>query len=165
MLIRDAEEADLSAVLELYNQVIATTTAVFSETPATLESRRAWRADRLAQGFPVLVGEEGGEVVGFGSFGPFRVGDCYQRTVEHSVHVRSDHRGRGLGRALLEVLVARAREMGKRDMIAGVEAGNAASIRMHERAGFERAALLPDVAEKFGRRLDLLLLRKRLGAE
>lgn len=162
MRIRDAEEADLPAVLAIYNEVIAATTAVFSETPATLESRRSWRSQRVGQGFPVLVGEEGGRVVAFGSFGPFRSGDGYRATVEHSVHVRAQDRGRGLGGRLLEALIDRAQAMGKRDMIAGVEAGNLRSIRMHERLGFERAALLPAVAEKFGRPLDLLLLRKRL---
>jgi phosphinothricin acetyltransferase len=152
----------LPAILEIYNAVMATTTAVFSETPVTLENRRRWWAERVEQGFPVLVGDEDGEVVGFGSFGPFRAGDGYRPTVEHSVHVRADRRGRGLGGELLQALETRAIAMGKRDMIAGVEAGNAGSIRMHERLGFQRAAMLPDVAEKFGRRLDLLLLRKRL---
>jgi phosphinothricin acetyltransferase len=162
VIIRDAEEADLPAILLIYNEVIAATTAVFSETPVTLENRRAWRAERLAQGFPVLVIEDGGEVAGFGGFGPFRSGDGYRLTVEHSVHVLADRRGRGLGRVLLEALIERALAAGKRDMIAGVEAGNADSIRMHERLGFERAALLPGVAEKWGRPLDLLLLRRRL---
>lgn len=162
MRIRDAEAADLSAVVSIYNEVIATTTAVFSSAPVSLENRRAWRDERLAQGFPVLVGEEDGEVVAFGSFGPFRLGDGYRPTVEHSVHVRAEARGRGLGGLLLEALIGRARALGKRDMIAGVEAGNLGSIRMHERLGFTRAALLPEVAEKFGRPMDLLFLRKRL---
>ena len=162
MRIRDAEAADLPAVLSIYNEVIATTTAVFSSAPVTLENRRAWWAERVGQGFPVLVGEEGGQVVGFGSFGPFRIGDGYRPTVEHSVHVRAEARGRGLGGALLQALIIQARAQGRRDMIAGVEAGNLGSIRMHERLGFAQAALLPDVAEKFGRPMDLLFLRKRL---
>lgn len=163
MRIRDAEEADLPAVVEIYNEVIATTTAVFSVTPVTLEDRRAWRAERLAQGYPVIVAEDDGMVVGFGSYGPFRTGDAYRPTVEHSVHVRADRRGRGLGRALLQALIGRATAQGRWSTVAGVAAENTASIRMHEQLGFERAALLPGVAEKFGRRLDLLLLRKRLG--
>ena len=162
MLIRDAEEADLSAILAIYNEVIATTTAVFSETPVSLENRRAWRAERIAQGYPVVVAEDGGEVVGFGSYGPFRAGDAYRPTVEHSVHVHADQRGRGVGGALMAELMRRATEEGRWSTIAGVAGENTASIRMHEKLGFEVAACMPEVAEKFGRRLDLLLLRKRL---
>ena len=161
-MIRDTEEADLSAMLDIYNEVIANTTAVFSETPVTLEERRRWRAGRLDAGFPVLAAEEAGEVVGFGSYGPFRTGDAYRPTVEHSVHVRADKRGRGVGAALLGELVRQAAAEGRRSLIAGVHAENGASVRMHERLGFARAALLPEVAVKFGRPLDLLLLRKRL---
>ncbi|MDP8915858.1 MAG: N-acetyltransferase family protein [Pseudomonadota bacterium] len=162
MQIRDSIEADLPGMLAIYNAVIASSTAVFSEAPVTLENRRAWRAARLEAGYPVLSAEEGGEVIGFGALGPFRVGDGYRATVEHSVHVREDRRGRGVGTALLEALIRRAEAQGARDMIAGLDAANAGSIRMHERLGFESAALLPDVAEKWGRRLDLMLMRKRL---
>lgn len=162
MQLRDSVEADLPGILSIYNAVIATSTAVFAEAPVTLENRRAWRAGRLEAGHPVLVAEEDGEVVGFGCLGPFRVGTGYGSTVEHSVHVREDRRGRGVGAGLLEALIERAVAAGRRDMIAGMDAGNAASIRLHERFGFERAALLPDVAEKWGRRLDLLFMRRRL---
>jgi len=160
--VRDAEEADLPALVDIYNEVIAHTTAVFSESPVDLENRCAWRSQRLAQGYPVLVADEGAEVVGFGSLGPFRVGDGYRATVEHSVHVRADRRGEGVGRLLLTALIERARHGGRRNMIAGLDAANLVSVGLHEGLGFERAALLPDVAEKFGRSLDLLLLRKRL---
>jgi len=161
-VVRDAEEADLPAILLIYNAVIATTTAVFSETPVTLENRRAWRSARLEGGYPVLVAADAGEEVGFGALGPFRVGDGYRATAETSVHVREDRRGAGVGRAILTELIARAQASGRRDLIAGVDAANAASVRLHEALGFERAALLPGVAEKWGRPLDLLFLRKRL---
>lgn len=162
MRVRDAEEGDLPAILNIYNEVIATSTAVFSETPVTLENRRAWRASRLAAGYRVLVADAGGEVAGFGALGPFRVGDGYRPTVEHSLHVREDRRGLGVGAALLQALVASARADGRRAMIAGMDAANTASIGLHARAEFERAALLPGVAEKWGRRLDLLLMRREL---
>ena len=163
LLVRDSTEADLPAMLAIYNQVIADTTAVFSETPLTLENRRAWRVARLAAGHPVLVAEADGEVVGLGALGPFRLGDGYRFAVEDSVHVRADRRSSGVGSALLRALIARAEAAGRRDMIAGVDAANTGSIRLHERLGFARAALMPDLAEKFGRPLDLLFLRKRLG--
>jgi phosphinothricin acetyltransferase len=162
LLVRDSTEADLPAMLAIYNQVIAETTAVFSEAPVTLANRREWRASRLAADHPVLVAEQDGQVVGLGALGPFRLGDSYRHTVEDSVHVRADRRGSGVGSVLLRTLIARAQASGRRDMIAGVDAANTGSIRLHERLGFERAALMPAVAEKFGRPLDLLFLRKRL---
>ena len=162
MRVRDAEEEHLPAILEIYNQVIATTTAVFSEAPVTAENRRAWRAARLEAGYPVLVAEDAGEVVGFAALGPFRLGDGYRPTAETSVHVREDRRGSGVGSALLAELIGRAKAAGLRDLLAGVDAANTGSVRLHEKHGFERAALLPGVAEKWGRPLDLLFLRRRL---
>lgn len=161
--VRNAEEADLPAMLEIYNQVIATTTAVFSETPVTLENRREWRTARLTAGHAVLVAVDGLEVIGFGALGPFRKGDSYRAVVEDSVHVRADRRGAGVGSAVLRELIRRAEAARRRDMIAGVDAANAGSVRLHEKHGFARAAGLPGLAEKWGRPLDLLFLRKRLG--
>jgi phosphinothricin acetyltransferase len=103
----------------------------------------------------VALGADGA-VEGFGSFGDFRTWPGYRTTVEHSVHVRADRRGHGIGTALLEVLIERAAGLGKHAMIAGVDAGNLASLRLHERLGFARVALLPEVARKFDRWLDLV---------
>jgi L-amino acid N-acyltransferase len=103
MLIRQAADENLPGILEIYNDVIATSNAVYTETPATLDDRRAWLAARRTSNFPVLVADDGG-VVGFGSFGDFRPWPRYALTVEHSVHVRSAMRGRGLGTALVQSL-------------------------------------------------------------
>jgi phosphinothricin acetyltransferase len=158
--IRDATAADLPGILEIYNEVIATTTAVYREEPASLEERHRWWRDRLAQGYPLLVAEEAGGVAGFASFGDFRIWPCYRHTVEHSVHVRRERRGCGLGSALVTALIPRAARLGKHIMIAGVDADNAGSIRMHERLGFERVAHLREVGFKFGRWLDLVFLQR-----
>jgi L-amino acid N-acyltransferase len=92
--VRAASEADLAGILAIYNDVIATSTAVYTSEPATLEERHAWFSARRAQGFPVLVAAEGGEVLGFASFGEWRgAWPGYRYTVEHSVHVRGDVRG------------------------------------------------------------------------
>ncbi len=162
LTVRDALESDLPAVLAIYNDVVATTTAVYRDDPATLDDRAAWWRDRVAQGFPVLVAVDGNQVVGFASFGDFRAWPGYRFTVEHSVHVRADHRGRGVGHALMVPLIERARAMGKHVMVAGVDADNAGSIRFHERLGFERAGHLREVGFKFGRRLDLVFLQRIL---
>ena len=160
--VRDAREEDLAGVLAIYNDVIATTTAVYRDDPATLEDRREWWQARAAQGYPVLVAVEEGEVVGFASFGDFRASPGYRYTVEHSVHVRAGRRGSGLGQALMQPLIARARALGKHVMMAGVDADNAGSIRFHERLGFERVGHLREVGFKFGRRLDLVFLQRLL---
>ena len=162
LTVRDAIESDLPAVLAIYNDVVATTTSVYRDDPATLDDRMAWWRDRVAQRLPVLVAVAGDQVVGFASFGDFRAWPGYRFTVEHSVHVRADLRGRGVGHALMVPLLDRARAMGKHVMVAGVDADNAGSIRFHERLGFERAGHLREVGFKFGRRLDLVFLQRML---
>ena len=162
MSVRDATFADLPRILAITNQAITDTTALWTITPATLETRGAWMSDRLAAGLPVLVAEADGEVVGFGSFGPFRPFDGYLHTVEHSLYVDPAWQGRGLGRALLATLVARAEAMGRHAMVAGIEAGNTASIRLHERAGFVASGTLPQVGRKFERWLDLTFMVRLL---
>jgi L-amino acid N-acyltransferase len=160
MQIRDAIESDLPGLLAIYNEVIATSTAVYSYLPVTLEDRTQWWHARVGQGYPVLVAVNGSGVLGFSTFGDFRAWPGYRFTVEHSVHVRSDSRGQGVGRELVKALFPRATALGKHVMIAGVDAANEASIRFHERLGFEKAAHLREVGHKFDRWLDLVFLQR-----
>ena len=111
--VRDAYEQDLGSVLEIYNDVIATSTAIYRDEPATLGDRRDWWAQRVNQRYPVLVAVDHGEVVGFASFGDFRMWPGYRFTVEHTVHVRAGMRGQGVGTALMRLLVERAARLGK----------------------------------------------------
>jgi phosphinothricin acetyltransferase len=181
--IRAATEVDLPSILEIYNEVIANTTAVYSERAVSLDDRRAWFDGRVAAGYPVLVAvstdavaaansaaapaagdaSAGTEVVGFASFGDFRSWPGYRHTVEHSVHVAANRRGAGIGRALISALLPLAAAQGKHVMIAGVDADNATSIHLHERLGFERVAHLRQVGRKFDRWLDLVFLQRYLG--
>ncbi|HUM10591.1 MAG TPA: GNAT family N-acetyltransferase [Myxococcaceae bacterium] len=161
-MIHDATEADVPAILAIYNDVLSTSTAIFSETPTTLEDRLQWFRARRELGYPVLVAFDDSGVLGFGSFGDFRSWPGYRHTVEHSVHVRADVRGRGVGSALLRVLLFRAATLGKHVMVAGVDADNDASIRLHQRFGFQRAGTLHQVGCKFGRWLDLTFLERVL---
>ncbi|HZF27112.1 MAG TPA: GNAT family N-acetyltransferase [Steroidobacteraceae bacterium] len=164
MLIEDATQADLAGILAIYNDVIARSTAVYSHDLVTLENRFEWWSGRMTKGFPVLVARDAQGVSGFATFGEFRSWPGYRYTVEHSVHVREDCRGQGIGSELVRALFPRATAMGKHVMVAGVDAANAASIRFHEALGFERAALLREVGRKFDRWLDLVLLQRWLDA-
>jgi L-amino acid N-acyltransferase YncA len=160
VLVRDATEADLPMILAIYNEIIANTTAVYSETPVSLENRHTWWRGRLEQRYPVLVATDDSGITGFASFGDFRAWPCYRHTVEHSVHVRADRRGRGVGHELMTALLPRAASLGKHVMIAGVDAENGASMKLHERLKFERVAHFREVGHKFGRWLDLVFLQR-----
>jgi L-amino acid N-acyltransferase len=160
--IDNANEGDLEGILAIFNDVIATSTSVFSENPVALENRRAWFEDRRARDFPVLVVRDESGVVGFGSFGDFRAWPGYRFTVEHTVHVRADRRGHGIGTALIEALIERARSRGVHTMIAGVDAQNEGSLRLHERLGFVECARIPEVGFKWGQWLDLVFLARIL---
>jgi len=162
MSIRDAEEGDLPGILAIYNDVVATTAAIYADEPSTLAERQEWWAARRIRDFPVLVALDEKGVAGFSSFGDFRSFPNYRHTVEHSVHVRQDARGRGIGAALVAALFPRALALQKHVMVGGIDAENTASLRMHERLGFERVAYMPEVGHKFGRWLDLVLVQKRL---
>ena len=159
----DATEVDLPGLVAIYNDVIASSTAIFSSQPVALEERRQWWQGRIAQGYPVLIARDAHGVAGFATFGDFRAWPGYRFTVEHTVHVRADGRGRGTGGALVRALLTRAAALGKHMMIAGVDAENAAAIRFHERLGFIRAGQLCEVGHKFDRWLDLVFLQREIG--
>jgi phosphinothricin acetyltransferase len=162
MIIRNAGTGDLPAILGIYNDVVLTTTAIYDETASTLEQRRAWFDARCSQGLPVLVGEEGGEVVGFSSFGEWRARWGYRYTVEHSVHVRADCRNRGYGGRLIEALFPLAARMSMHMMVGFIDSAAGASLRLHERLGFERVGYFREVAQKFDRWLDLVAVQKAI---
>jgi L-amino acid N-acyltransferase len=162
MIIRDARDTDLPQILGIYNDVVQTTTAIYEDELSTLEARRAWFDGRRKQGLPVLVGEEAGEVIGFSSFGDWRSRWGYRFTVEHSVHIRADRRGRGHGRALIEALFPRAVALNMHVMIGHIDSAAAASIRLHEKLGFERVGYYREVAWKFDRWLDLVAVQKTI---
>lgn len=175
MQIRDAKADDFSQVTEIYNEIVQTSTAIYSDQCATVEERIAWWRSRCASGFPVLVAVEDGQdkdqtmqepesILGFASYGPFRSWPGYRFTAEGTVHVRSSSRSQGVGRALLVELVRRARENGMHSLIAGVDAQNPASLQFLERFGFERVGLLREVGFKFDRFLDLVFLQLQLSA-
>jgi L-amino acid N-acyltransferase len=158
-MIDNAAADDLPAILAIYNEVIRNSTAVYTEVELTEEHGKAWFGAKLGSGFPFIVARDASGVAGFGTFGEFRAPPCYRHSVEHSVHVRSDRRGHGIGRALVTELLVRAAAMHKHIMIAGIDAENAASINLHLKLGFKDVGHFHEVGFKFGRWLDLKFLQ------
>ncbi len=162
ILVRDATEADLSIVMEIYNDAVANTTAIWNEVLVDLQNRKEWFAARKARGFPVLAAEMDGVVVGYASYGDWRAFDGYRHTVEHSVYVHREARGGGIGKLLMQELISRAASNGVHVMIAAIESENAASIRLHEKLGFRIAGKFSEVGIKFGRWLDLTCMELKV---
>ncbi|QND51839.1 N-acetyltransferase [Phyllobacterium sp. 628] len=160
VIVRAAVEPDLPVILEIYNDAVLNTTAIWNETQVDLDNRKAWLQDRLSKGFPVLISvDDAGQITGYASFGDWRAFDGYRHTVEHSVYVHKDARGGGIGKTLMLALIDKARELGKHVMVAGIESGNEASIRLHEKLGFQTVGHLPEVGTKFGKWLDLTFMQ------
>ncbi|WP_263226461.1 GNAT family N-acetyltransferase [Pseudomonas alabamensis] len=163
--LRDARPEDLPNLLAIYNDAVLNTTAIWNETPVDLANRQTWFELRAAQGYPILVAVDDSGVLGYASFGDWRPFEGFRYTVEHSVYVRGDQRGKGLGPVLMEALIERARAGGKHVMVAAIESGNAASIRLHERLGFVVTGQMAQVGVKFGRWLDLTFMQRVVGGD
>jgi phosphinothricin acetyltransferase len=160
--IDQACRADLPQILAIYNEVIRNSTAVYQEEDFTPARGAAWFEAKAERGFPLVVTRDASGVTGFGTFGDFRAWPCYRYSVEHSVHVRADYRGRGIGRALVQDLMTRATDLGKHVMIAGIDADNAVSIGLHRSLGFDTVGHFHQVGFKFGRWLDLVFMQRIL---
>lgn len=165
VVLRDAIESDLAAIRDIYNHAVEHTTAIWNETLVDIDNRKQWWQARLAKGFPVLVAELDGKVAGYASYGDWRAFDGYRHTVEHSVYVHKDARGAGIGESLMRALIARAEAGNIHVMIAGIEAENAASIRLHEKLGFRTTGTFSEVGTKFGRWLDLTCMELKLAGK
>jgi L-amino acid N-acyltransferase YncA len=156
--IRSARETDLPEILEIYNHVILHTTAVYAYEPQTLEMRKTWYDGKVKDGCPVFVAEAGGRVVGLSTYGPFRAWPAYKYTVENSVYVAADQRGKGIARLLMPPLIDAARAQSYHAIIASIDATNEASLSLHRSFGFGEVAHFRQVGFKFGRWLDLKFL-------
>lgn len=157
--VRKAMETDLAAMLDIYNEIILHTTAVYDYKPHTMEMRKQWWETKQQQGFPVFVAEEDGRLLGFSSIGPFRAWAAYQYSVENSVYVAASARRKGIGKLLIPPLIETARKMGLHTIIAGIDATNESSLRLHRHFGFEEVAHFKQVGWKFDRWLDLKFLQ------
>lgn len=161
--LRPASSSDLGPLAELLNAEILSGTASWASRPKTEEEIAKWIVERTGAGFPVIVAEADDHVLGFGSFGPFRRGDGYRHTVEHTIYVAAAHRRKGVARALLSRLISQAEKDGVHRMIAAISSDQIASISLHEGFDFRRVGLLPEAGRKFDRWLDLVLMMRSMG--
>lgn len=163
MIVRDAVDEDMPQCRDLYNALIDSTTVAWMEEKQTTHQRRAWFRQQQRNGYPVLVAQDRTGVVGFAAYGSFRGSGKwpgYRHTVEHTIHVDGERWGQGIGRLLMEALVERARQSDVHVMVGAIDGHNIDSIRFHERLGFVEVARMPEVGQKFGRWLDLLLMQR-----
>ncbi|WP_293765874.1 GNAT family N-acetyltransferase [uncultured Aquitalea sp.] len=155
-IVACTHERHAEAILAIFNDAILTSTALYDYQPRPLDSMTGWFEAKRKGGFPVMgVEDSSGQLLGFGSYGAFRAWPAYKYTVEHSVYVRNDCRGQGLGLTLMRELISAARAQNVHAMMGGIDASNAGSIALHERLGFRHVGTLPEVGFKFGRWLDL----------
>ncbi len=157
------EHKHSAAILAIFNDAIANSTALYDYKPRLIESMVPWFATKALNNFPVigLVSDEG-ELMGFASYGTFRAFPAYKYTIEHSVYVHKDHRGKGLGAMLLESLIQEADSRNVHVMVGGIDASNQASIALHEKLGFTHSGTVKEAGFKFGRWLDLAFYQKTL---
>jgi len=156
--IRLARDGDLGAINDIYNHYVLHSTSTYQEEPESLESRQAW-FDRHGSRHPITVAELAGRVVGWGALSPFHARSAYRFSVENSVYVDHQHHRRGIGDSILADLLVRARGIGHRTIIAGIDGSQEASIAIHTKHGFLKVADLRQVGYKFDRWLDVVYMQ------
>jgi phosphinothricin acetyltransferase len=159
VIIREAVDADLDTILEIHNDAILNSTALWTDDPVDRRDRETWFLHQKNNDQPILVAEIEGEVAGYASYGYWRAKYGYRFSVENSVYIAEKFQGQGVGKALMVELIQHAKDHGYHVMVADIEAGNAASIALHERLGFVLEGNVKELGFKFGRWLDLAILR------
>lgn len=158
MIWIDCNRDHLEAIRAIFNEAIVNSTALYDYVPRSVEVMQAWFEAKEKADLPVIgVMNEAGELMGFGSYGPFRPHAAYQYSVEHSVYVDTRFRGQGLGKMILQRLIERAEQQDYHMMIGVIDAQNATSIALHEKLGFTACGHIREAGYKFGRWLDLAL--------
>jgi L-amino acid N-acyltransferase len=144
------------AILDIFNEAILNSTALYEYKPRTMQTMEAWFAAKAAGGFPVIAAiDNDGAFLGFASYGPFRAFPAFKYSMEHSVYVDSNHRGRGVGKVLLQKIIRLAQQNQLHVLVGAIDAANAGSIALHKQLGFEHSGTIKQSGFKFGRWLDL----------
>jgi L-amino acid N-acyltransferase len=144
------------AILDIFNEAIRNSTALYEYKPRTMQTMEAWFAAKAAGGFPVIAAiDNDGAFLGFASYGPFRAFPAFKYSMEHSVYVDANHRGRGVGKLLLQEIIRLAQQNQLHVLVGAIDAANAGSIALHKQLGFEHSGTVKQSGFKFGRWLDL----------
>ncbi len=160
--IRTGVRADCQAISEIYNHYVLHDTCTYDEEAETLAARQQWFDSHGTQ-HPVLIAEDAGHIIGWGSLSPFRTRASYRHTVEDSVYLHHQHHRRGVGTLILRELIQQARGLGHHAIIAGISGEQVPSIAIHARHGFVEVARMRQVGFKFGRWLDVVYMELLLG--
>jgi phosphinothricin acetyltransferase len=156
-------ESHAHEILEILNDAIVNSTALYDYEPRNIESMVNWFQQKKIGSFPIIGAvNDAGQLMGFASYGTFRAWPAYKYSVEHSVYIHKYHRGKGLGRLLMQKLITTASQQQYHVMIGGIDVSNIASVILHEKLGFTHAGTIKEVAFKFNRWLDLGLYQLRL---
>jgi L-amino acid N-acyltransferase len=159
--VRLVERRDAEAIRSIYNVEVLESTVTFDMVPRTLDEQVAW-IDEHSGGHPAITAVDAGTVVGFASLTPWRDRPAYSGSVEDSVYVHRDHRGRGIGKVLLAELVRLGRDHGFHTALARIVGGHEASIALHEACGFEHVGVEREVGRKFNQWLDVVVMQRLL---
>ncbi|TRW25857.1 N-acetyltransferase [Flavobacterium zepuense] len=159
IIVKPATTQHLPAILDIMNFNILNSTAVYDYSTKTLPDMQQWFADKQAANLPVIVAEKDDVLVGYASYGTFRVKEGYKYTVEHSVYVEPSHTGKGIGNILLAELISLAKQQGLHCMVGCIDADNAGSIAFHKKFGFTDGGILRQSGYKFDRWLDLQFMQ------
>jgi len=154
--ISPCTEKDLSQILDIFNEAIAHSTALYDYSARTMDYMKDWYSAKQNGNYPVIGAFDAkGSLLGFTSYGPFRNWSAYKYSVEHSIYVSADNRGKGIGKILLQEIIKSAREQDYHVLIGGIDAENKVSIHLHENEGFVFGGTIIHAGYKFGRWLDL----------
>jgi len=156
------EEKDIPEVLEIYNDIILTSKAVYRYEIQSLDEKVKCFREQQALGNPLLVFDDNGMVAGFATYSQFRPYPGYKYTMEHSVYVHKDHYQKGIATNLMLQLIEMAKEQGVKTLVAGIDGENIGSIKAHEKLGFEYAGTIKNAGYKFEQWLDLVFYQLHL---
>lgn len=154
--IKPCDEAQLPEILEIYNEAILNTTSIYDYKIRTIEDMLSWYYAKIKGDYPLIgLFNNHKELLGFGTYGPFRTRPAYKYSIEHSIYVRTDMRGKGYGKVLLNEIINRAIQEDFHVLVGGIDSDNKVSIQFHEKMGFEFSGTIRHAGYKFGKWLDL----------
>lgn len=153
-MIRIATPSDYPQILDITNEVIKNTTAIYRNEPHTLETRQSYFDEKEAKNIPIFVSEQDHKILGFATYGSFRDNPGYLYTIEHSIHIHAEHRGQGIASELMKKLIEHVSLQGYKTLIGVIDSKNSASRHLHEKLGFKLSGTITNAAIKFDTWLD-----------